>query len=40
MKKLLEAYFSCFREAAAITIGVFGMWLGIQFPMGVFENIL
>ena len=26
--------------AAAITIGVFGMWLGIQFPMGVFENIL
>ncbi|MDK2789002.1 MAG: hypothetical protein PWP07_2247, partial [Epulopiscium sp.] len=25
---------------AFITIGVFGMWLGIQFPMGIFENIL
>lgn len=23
-----------------ITIGVFGMWLGIQFPMGIFQHIL
>ncbi|HSL86697.1 MAG TPA: tripartite tricarboxylate transporter TctB family protein [Bacteroidales bacterium] len=26
--------------ALFITIGVFGMWLGIQFPMGLFELIL
>lgn len=26
--------------AAFITVGVFGMWLGVQFPMGIFENIL
>lgn len=25
---------------AFITIVVFGMWLGIQFPMGILENIL
>ena len=25
---------------AAITIGVFYIWLGIQFPLGLFENIL
>lgn len=25
--------------AAAIAIGVFGMWLGIQFPMGIFEYL-
>ncbi len=25
---------------AFITLGVFGMWLGVQFPMGLFENIL
>ncbi|MDD2973003.1 MAG: tripartite tricarboxylate transporter TctB family protein [Lachnospiraceae bacterium] len=25
---------------AFIVIGVFGMWLGIQFPMGLFEYIL
>lgn len=25
---------------AFITIGVFSMWLGIQFPMGLLENIL
>lgn len=24
---------------AAIAIGVFGMWLGIQFPMGIFEYL-
>lgn len=23
-----------------ITVGVFGIWLGIQFPMGLLENIL
>lgn len=26
--------------ALFITIGVFGMWLGIQFPLGLFESIL
>lgn len=26
--------------AMFITVGVFGMWLGIQFPMGLFESIL
>ncbi|MFV0364750.1 MAG: tripartite tricarboxylate transporter TctB family protein [Suipraeoptans sp.] len=25
---------------AAIAIGVFGMWLGIQFPMGLFESLM
>ena len=25
---------------AAITIGVFYIWLGIQFPMGLFENFM
>lgn len=24
---------------AAIAIGVFGMWLGVQFPMGIFEYL-
>lgn len=24
----------------SITIGVFGLWLGIQFPWGVFENFM
>lgn len=26
--------------AIFITVGVFGMWLGIQFPMGLLESIL
>lgn len=25
---------------AFITIGVFGMWLGVQFPMGLFESLV
>lgn len=39
-KSSWKATFLVLGVVAFISLGVFGAWLGVQFPLGVFENIL